>query len=57
MSLKAKGEAMDPSFVSYCLGNIDSSEEGIDIQQRIIQDTAASLYEGDSCPGSKPGIF
>ncbi|KAG5350454.1 hypothetical protein C0989_010974, partial [Termitomyces sp. Mn162] len=44
----AKGEAMEPSFVSYCLGNMDSSGGDIDVQQRIIRDTAASLYEAGS---------
>ncbi|KAG6875967.1 hypothetical protein C0992_001649 [Termitomyces sp. T32_za158] len=50
----AKGEAMQPSFVSYCLESLESSAEDTYAQQRIIQDTAASLYEGDLTPRLSP---
>lgn len=53
MYFKAKGEALQPSFVSYCLGSMESSVEDTHTQQRIVQETAAGLYEGYSIPNSK----
>ncbi|KAG6894845.1 hypothetical protein C0993_010597, partial [Termitomyces sp. T159_Od127] len=44
----ARGESIQPSFVSYCLESLESSAEDTHAQQRMIQDTAASLYEGGS---------
>ncbi|KAF8885367.1 cytochrome P450 [Infundibulicybe gibba] len=43
----ACGVAPEPSFISYCLANIDKTGD-IEYQERIIQETAANLYTAGS---------